>query len=383
MGDSFLAQTKFASIESHNEFFRKRLTEEMEEAKKQETRSVKDVSLQWETRNYYTNIGIYRIPEEQENWFDGKVTLAHPRSNWKACAVFSMVKDGLLVMTFKDYECPKHMLNGFELLLEFDSFCYDRMFLALEAMADSQICQQLLAPSKVAPRLLDDDDEVELAPNMPVPNVSQSMAIRSTLLPGVHLIQGPPGTGKSFVIVHIVENLDGRVLICTPSNSAADHLTSYLVRGGVKVVRMKAKSREMETSIFEHTVVGKLRTNLAYMAAKSRIHNQTSKKEDMFYVEPFEIGILSQARVVVTTCSAGADKRLTNIHFTTVIIDEATQSIEPTTLIPISLRNESPERVILVGDHKQLQPVVLSQLAAGRGHYIAVRETYCSRNAVC
>jgi regulator of nonsense transcripts 1 len=58
--------------------------------------------------------------------------------------------------------------------------------------------------------------------------------------------------------------------------------------------------------------------------------------------------ILQNAEVICTTCVAGFDRRLRNIKFKQVLIDEATQATEPESLIPIL---KGAKHVILVGDH--------------------------------
>ena len=67
------------------------------------------------------------------------------------------------------------------------------------------------------------------------------------------------------------------------------------------------------------------------------------------------------ARLVFTTCIGAALGLLRNENFETVIIDEASQQTEPTTLVPLV---KSCTKAILVGDHVQLRSTVhpLAQL---------------------
>jgi len=53
-------------------------------------------------------------------------------------------------------------------------------------------------------------------------------------------------------------------------------------------------------------------------------------------------------------------RTLNNCHFTACIIDEAGQCIEPLNYVPILL---GIDKLILVGDDKQLQPVVKSKVS--------------------
>lgn len=43
---------------------------------------------------------------------------------------------------------------------------------------------------------------------------------------------------------HLVQQTKGQVLVCSPSNIAADQLAERIHRTGLKVVRLYAKSRE-------------------------------------------------------------------------------------------------------------------------------------------
>ena len=62
-----------------------------------------------------------------------------------------------------------------------------------------------------------------------------------------------------------------------------------------------------------------------------------------------EKAIISEACIICCTLSMAGSAKLIGFkdHFEYLIIDEACQSTEPSTLIPFSL---APKRVILVGD---------------------------------
>ena len=64
-----------------------------------------------------------------------------------------------------------------------------------------------------------------------------------------------------------------------------------------------------------------------------------------------ENSIVHRAKIVMTTLAMSGTERLeiAKDKFEYLIIDEACQCIEPSTLIPFSL---NPQRVILVGDQK-------------------------------
>jgi senataxin len=79
------------------------------------------------------------------------------------------------------------------------------------------------------------------------------------------------------------------------------------------------------------------------------------------------IELLSNARIVCSTLSAcGTDVFKTIDHgFETVVIDESTQAVELTTLIPLQFQCR---RCILVGDPQQLPATVISRAAADHSY---------------
>ena len=71
-------------------------------------------------------------------------------------------------------------------------------------------------------------------------------------------------------------------------------------------------------------------------------------------------------RVIVTTCSQSGvifRYKISPSHFTHTFIDEAAQCMEPESLIPISMSVIGHGCLVLAGDHQQLGPVVMSQIA--------------------
>jgi regulator of nonsense transcripts 1 len=70
------------------------------------------------------------------------------------------------------------------------------------------------------------------------------------------------------------------------------------------------------------------------------------------------------ADVVCATCAGAGDPRLANFRFRRLLIDEATQAVEPESMIPLVM---GTKQLILVGDHCQLGPVILNKAAARAG----------------
>ena len=69
--------------------------------------------------------------------------------------------------------------------------------------------------------------------------------------------------------------------------------------------------------------------------------------------------ILNKAKIICSTLSMSGCNKISHLKnkIEYLIIDEACQSTEPETLIPFDL---NPNKVVLVGDHKQLQPTTFS-----------------------
>lgn len=73
---------------------------------------------------------------------------------------------------------------------------------------------------------------------------------------------------------------------------------------------------------------------------------------------------MREAQVICCTCATAFDERLKDFTFKRVLIDEATQGLEPIAMLPIL---KGAKQVVLVGDQCQLGPVVRSQMAIKAG----------------
>lgn len=211
-------------------------------------------------------------------------------------------------------------------------------------------------------------------------NPSQMEAVTSVLKHPLSLIQGPPGTGKTVVsttiVYHIHKQTNEAVLVCAPSNVAADQLADKLLRTGLQVVRLVAKSRE---TILSDTAIKGITLGELMMSSdetpdelkklqqlKNDIGELSERDRTRYFklLRKTELDILRRADVVVCTCSAAGDPRLRKLRFRTVLIDESTQATEPECLIPIV---HGCKQLVLVGDHQQLGPVVGCKAAANAG----------------
>lgn len=244
--------------------------------------------------------------------------------------------------------------------------------------------------------------------HIPGLNASQTAAIRETLAArDVAVIHGPPGTGKTTTIVQAVKLLcqtEHTVLVCAPSNAAVDLLTERLAAQGLFVVRLGNISR-VDEGILSHTLealaashpesknVKKVRIQAAECRRQARRFRRQFGSEERSerrqlleeasqlaaWADALEDRIVEQildgAQVVTATLVGAAQKVLDKRHFRTLIIDEASQALEPASWIPIF----KASRVILTGDPCQLPPTVKSEAAARQGLSVTMMERCIER----
>lgn len=182
-------------------------------------------------------------------------------------------------------------------------------------------------------------------------NDNQQRAIKASLNSRLTLIHGPPGTGKTHVACEVVRlrckkrtSSDPPVLVSAETNMAVDNLARKLHVLGLRVVRIGEGhvSNDVRPLSLEHQV----ETKRIELGKKKSVHSS-------FPDRALTQKILRSAEVIATTCTGAGDGVLKGLKFNFVIIDEATQSTEPTTLIPIT---RDCHQLTLIGDPQQLAP---------------------------
>ncbi len=210
----------------------------------------------------------------------------------------------------------------------------------------------------------------------------------------IFVLHGPPGTGKTTTLVEIIRQAveAGQFVFATaPSNTACDQLLESLVKGGVPALRLGHPARIME-HLRTHTIDAKLiqhplrkeadrlEQELAQIFKKKdrRRERRVLQREERAEVN-LEIRrlkseiravdhevldqVIRSASVLVGTHASGDHPWLKKKTLDLLIMDEASQAIEPMAWMPI-LR---AQKVILAGDHLQLPPTVKSEEAARKG----------------
>ena len=68
--------------------------------------------------------------------------------------------------------------------------------------------------------------------------------------------------------------------------------------------------------------------------------------------------------VICTTCASVRGGFLDGLQFESVVVDEASQSTDPDIVSAIT---RGCEHLVLIGDHKQLPPIIVSETVKGCG----------------
>lgn len=227
-------------------------------------------------------------------------------------------------------------------------------------------------------------------------NASQQSALSKVMgSRDVAFIHGPPGTGKTTTLVEAIRHTirqEKQVLVCAPSNAAVDLLVDKLSEQGLQALRIGHPARVTEQSLSKtldyrisaHPNYKELR-NLRKQMEQVRSAALKYKRKFGYHEKQQRRQLMQEAKILKTdadllefyiindllqtmdaiccTLIGSSHPVLRGKKFKTVFIDEAGQSLEPASWIPL-LRSE---RVVFAGDHQQLPPTIKSIDAAREG----------------
>lgn len=169
--------------------------------------------------------------------------------------------------------------------------------------------------------------------------------MKAHLTPDIEFVFGPPGTGKT---THLAENVliplmcgaeKAKVLVLTPTNKAADVLTTRIMD------KMGPDKSFMEWLVRFGTSV-----------------DERIEKEGVWRERSFDIGALDRSVTVSTIARFAYDGfamehgKLHEMEWDIVVFDEASMIPLVNIIYPLYLRN--PRKFIVAGDPFQIEPIV-------------------------
>jgi len=205
-------------------------------------------------------------------------------------------------------------------------------------------------------------------------NESQQIAVSKALVRRFTLIQGPPGTGKTHTASRIVQGWVkndswATVLASADSNIAVDNLLTKCVELGLNCVRVgRPENSRVDLCKYMLENLVKAETGVSEQELNQR------QKESNWKIEN---AILKKAEVVFATCCGAASGVLEKINFSHIIIDEAAQATELSTLVP--LFGNGIKQACLIGDHRQLPPTVICRDAELEGLNVSLFDRLVKR----
>ncbi|XP_072308707.1 3'-5' exoribonuclease HELZ2-like [Eucyclogobius newberryi] len=272
----------------------------------------------------------------------------------------------------------------------------------------------------------------EVLKELPSLNDSQHKAVNMALNNNFTLIQGPPGTGKTVVGVYIVRNFlemnknnprklnaDSKdkdkkqvILYCGPSNKSVDVVAEYMLRFGdsLKALRVYGKQVENLDYPFPESVLqfstktrpDRSKDSLRKITLHHRIRQSTNPhsgeiltfdsriKDAIKEGPPFTPSEVKEYKdllikgrkyefeshdIILCTCTQSSTPGLTRaVSARQILIDECAMATEPEALIPLVSNN--PEKIVLIGDHKQLRPIVINDSVRKLGMSKSLFERY-------
>ena len=214
----------------------------------------------------------------------------------------------------------------------------------------------------------------------------------------IAFIQGPPGTGKTTVIAEIIwqevlRNPKCKILLTSQTNLAVDNALERLQgKRGIRPIRVAKSAGETRleregkryllsqmdnwstnpnddntdnaTNLWIDTILNEMDSSEKYAAVISRWKKDLTQKDE-FVRSTFTDAYTRNVNLVAATCSICGAYNFTKVYkklygekeepkFDVVIMDEASKATPLEMAIPMVLG----KKIIVIGDHKQLPPMV-------------------------
>ena len=213
----------------------------------------------------------------------------------------------------------------------------------------------------------------------------------------IAFIQGPPGTGKTTVIAEIIwqevlRNPKCKILLTSQTNTAVDNALERLQgKRGIRPIRIPKMFGEEKmvregkryllsqlqnwsdkptdnnadnaVNLWVDTILNEMDSSEKYAQVIARWRKDLTEKDD-FVRKTFTDSYARNVNLVAATCSICGSKSFneiysslygnTNMAFDVVIMDEASKATPLEMAIPMVLGR----KIILIGDHKQLPPMI-------------------------
>src|SRR5690606_10592457 len=170
---------------------------------------------------------------------------------------------------------------------------------------------------------------------------SQNAAVEAALSARLTCLWGPPGTGKTSTVVEILIHLlnlypTGRILMTAPTHNAVDNVMSKFLKLykppvshntvsednpilPANPLRVSTDIRKVDNSLKGHTIDALMGFDLT--------QRPELKKKALLQT--------TASRIIFTTCIGSGLGLLANETFDIVIVDEASQQTEPSSLVPM------------------------------------------------
>jgi superfamily I DNA and/or RNA helicase len=214
----------------------------------------------------------------------------------------------------------------------------------------------------------------------------------------IAFIQGPPGTGKTTVIAEIIwqevlRNPKCKILLTSQTNLAVDNALERLQgKRGIRPIRIAKSAGETRleregkryllsqmdnwstnpnndnadnaTNLWIDTILNEMDSSEKYADVISQWKKDLTQKDE-FVRTTFTNAYTRNVNLVAATCSICGARNFTSVYktlygekeepkFDVVIMDEASKATPLEMAIPMVLGR----KVIVIGDHKQLPPMV-------------------------